>query len=314
MASNRIDADFSEETVGLALETFLSVLSFPRFRISIEPFSRGKERWLGADARMLHEMRGFAPFYMQFKRPSAYPDYSTSKIIKDRKSLISPDAASPRALFFGLRDKQKNHADYQHNVLFRWRNRLVKYGGSDAAYICPLFLERSAYRFHVHLAGMGRWWKFWERYPWDVEKVLINASGNKIAFDRIPVLAEHVSIPPHALVANSKHSYSFSETGGDLCFHSPEVLPDGARRLGDWLSDLSQGVLSGESLIYSDNAGQILADLLAEDDEIFPQSGEPQEQEDGISQWLKLGDHLRKTYAIEQFAFVVWNDDLPFLL
>ncbi len=312
MASNRIDADFSEETVGLALETFLSLLSFPRFRMSIEPFSRGKERWLGTDARMRHEIEGFAPFYMQFKRPSAYPDYSRSKIIRDRKSLISHDAASPRALFFGLRDKRNNQPDYQHNVLFRWRQRLVNYSGSDAAYICPLFLERAAYRFHVHLAGIRRWGKFWLQHPWDAGDVLINAGGNRIAFERIPVLAEHVSIPPHALVTSSKHRYSFSEEGHDLCFHSPEELPDGARRFGDWLGDLSQAALTEKSLIYTESAGQILTELLTMDDEIFPYPVEPTKKEDGITQWLNFGEHMSKTYAIEQFAFVVWKDEPPF--
>lgn len=207
MPSTRLNANFSEDTVGFALETFLSVLSFPRFRLSIEPFSKEKERWLGADARMLDAMRGFKPFYMQFKRPSAYPDYSKSKIIKDRKSSISSSAASPRSLFFKLREKKPHHTDYQHNILFRWRQRLVKYGGSDAVYICPLFLERSAYRFHIHMAAIGRRSRFWKYYPWDFEKILIHSGDSKIAFDRIPVLAEHVSIPPHALVTSTLTIY-----------------------------------------------------------------------------------------------------------
>lgn len=80
--SLRLDADFTEDTVGFALESFLSILSFPRLRFSIEPFSRGKERWLGADARLNGHMVGFKPFYMQFKRPSAYPDTSTACVVQ----------------------------------------------------------------------------------------------------------------------------------------------------------------------------------------------------------------------------------------
>ncbi|WDL98475.1 hypothetical protein [Alicyclobacillus sp. ALC3] len=87
MASKRIEADFSEDTVGFALESFLAVLSFPMYRFSIEHFTRSKERWLGADARLYSHVKSFKPFYMQFKKPSAYPDISTSKIIKDRKNL-----------------------------------------------------------------------------------------------------------------------------------------------------------------------------------------------------------------------------------
>jgi hypothetical protein len=70
--SLRLDADYTEDVVGFALESFLTLLSFPRHRFSIEPFSRAKERWLGADARLFsHRITGFRPFYMQFKRPSA---------------------------------------------------------------------------------------------------------------------------------------------------------------------------------------------------------------------------------------------------
>lgn len=311
MPSNRLDADFTEDTVGLALEAFLSVLSFPRFRISIEPFSRGKERWLGADARMLDEMKGFKPFYMQFKRPSAYPDHSKSKIIKERKSLISPSAASPRALFFELREKEPSHSDYQHNVLFRWRQRLVKYGGSDAAYICPLFLNRSAYRLHMHMAAMVRWWKFWRPHPWDLEKVLIHSGGTRIAFDRIPVLAEHVSIPPHALVTSAKHRYSFSESGRDLCFHSPLSLPDNTSRFSDWLSNLSEGVLSGESLITTNNVRPTLTNLLSDYEGAFSLPRELPDANSGLTAWLDWGHHLKSIYGIEQFAFVAWKDDVP---
>jgi hypothetical protein len=46
----RIDANYSEDVVGFALESFQTLLSFPRHRFSIEPFSRGKKRGLGADS------------------------------------------------------------------------------------------------------------------------------------------------------------------------------------------------------------------------------------------------------------------------
>lgn len=47
----RIDANYTEDVVGFALESFLTLLGFPRQRFTIEPFSRAEERWLGADAR-----------------------------------------------------------------------------------------------------------------------------------------------------------------------------------------------------------------------------------------------------------------------
>lgn len=62
MSSLRLDANFTEDTVGFALESFLSILSFPTLRFSIEPFSRAREHWLGADARLLGRVSGFRPF------------------------------------------------------------------------------------------------------------------------------------------------------------------------------------------------------------------------------------------------------------
>lgn len=47
-----LSPNYTEDTVGFALESFLSLLSFPRRKFSIEPFSRGRERWLGADAHL----------------------------------------------------------------------------------------------------------------------------------------------------------------------------------------------------------------------------------------------------------------------
>ena len=65
--SHRIDPDFTEEVVGMALDAFLATMCFPRQRFSIEPLSRSVERWLGADAVLTSGIRGFRPFYMTEK-------------------------------------------------------------------------------------------------------------------------------------------------------------------------------------------------------------------------------------------------------
>jgi hypothetical protein len=57
--SLRLDADFTEDTVGFAIEAFLMLLSFPRLRFTIEPFSRSKEQWLGADANCTIPLNGY---------------------------------------------------------------------------------------------------------------------------------------------------------------------------------------------------------------------------------------------------------------
>ena len=308
--SLRLDADFTEDTVGFALESFLSILSFPRLRFSIEPFSRGKERWLGADARLNGHMVGFKPFYMQFKRPSAYPDTSTAGIITDRKSLGLPVA--PRTLYFELRRKQPTHRDYQHNILYRLRKRLVQRGIGDAAYVCPLFLERSAYRFHVHMAGLRMWRCFWRVAPWEMEDILIHRPSGSLNFKAIPVIQEHISLPPHDKVTSAKHSYSFTEHGTDLCFHSPLSLPEEGRSLADFLTSIIGNPQSDGDFISPERAQSALRELF------FDRDGEdrggllpgdfPENSEDGIASWLHWGDFLKTEYQIEQFALVRWGD------
>jgi hypothetical protein len=308
--SYKIDADYTEDVVGFALESFLTLLSFPRHRFTIEPFSRAKERWLGADARLHSDIRGFRPFYMQFKRPAAYPDYSAAGIIKDRKALGLP--ASPQALYFALREKRDGQSDFQHNVLLRLRQRLRNKGLGDAAYVCPLFLDRSAYRFHLHWAGLWRWPRFWRFDPWDLEDVLLTNGGSPIRFDRVPVLAEHITIPPHDRVASARHRYSFTDTGTDLCFHSPQLVPDGATSLGKFLSTISTGFLDGGEKVRAETANEDLRSLIeasGELDQLDELTEVPKiAPDDPIGNWLAWGDHLRFKYDIDQYALVSWRE------
>lgn len=303
----RIDANFTEDTVGFALESFLSILSFPRLRFSIEPFSRSRERWLGADGRLHGGIRGFRPFYMQFKRPAAFPDFSNARVIQQRKSLGLP--VSPQSLFFQLRDKQPSHSEYQHNILLRLRQRLLKRNLGDAAYVCPLFLDRSAYRMHVHLAGLFRWPRFWRHDPWELEELLINHSGTTVSFDRIPVLAEHISIPPHDTISNAKHCYSFTDQGTDVCFHSPLGLPDSASTLGNFLAGVAKAFQADGGKIRIDDANNVLRELVASEElELLPNEKSFATHDDPIANWHNFGETLSTLYAIEQFAFVAWQD------
>ncbi len=309
----RIDANYAEDVVGFALESFLTLLSFPRHRFSIEPFSRSKERWLGADARLHRKIRGFRPFYMQFKRPAAYPDFSTSKIVSDRRKAGLTKA--PLALYFPLRQKRETHRDFQHNVLLRLRARLLGRGLGDAAYVCPLFLDRSAYRLNLHWSGLARWGRFWRNDPWEIEELLLTDGGRRIRFDRMPVFAEHISVPPHKAVTSASHRYSFTESGTDLCFHSPEALPGGSMDLATFLDKVSAGFLDGGEKLSPDGSDQLLNELIADvngDQKEAAQAFRP-EGEDPIGRWFDWGDHLRNEYEIEQFAVVRWEDEAHLL-
>lgn len=306
----RLDAEFTEETIATVIQLLLTLMSFPRQRFTVESFSGADERRLGADARLEgSKIRGFRPFYMQFKRPSAYPDNSRSKIVKQRKQRGM--IVSPRSLFFELRNKQPHHHNCQHNILRRLHVRLRKYNLGDAAYVCPLFLDRSAYTYHVHLAGIKMWNPFWRFRPWHLGPLQINQIGDKtIDFQQIPIFAEHISIPPHDYVKNTNHRYSFDESGKNLCFHSPATLPDEAITLGMYLNTIKRAFLSDEGKVTPNTAYQSLLDLSNTENSKEPALVEKTalDPEDPIGSWLFLGDFLRREHNIEQFAFISWND------
>lgn len=300
----RIDADYTEDVVGFALEAFLAVMSFPSYRFTIEPFARKKERWLGADARLHSRISGFRPFYMQFKRPSAYPDFSSAGFIKDRKKLKLD--VSPRALYFDLRAKQAHHYDFQHNILFRLRRRLRKRGIGEAAYVCPLFLDREAYRFNIHRAALSSWHL---TDPWVLEDIVVNDGSSNIHFNRIPVLAEHITVPPHVVVTSAKHRYSFTESGTDLCFHSPEALPEGAMNFTKFLSVVCEGFTEDGNKIQPNQANQELHELIQATETTVPDELNFEDKGgDSIGNWFTWGDHLLQQYGIHQYALVSWED------
>lgn len=298
-------SDFTEDTVALMIQVYLSLLTFPSLNFSIELFSRKAEHWLGADAKLLGRMRGFSPFYMQFKRPEAYRDQSLSRVIHDRKRLKL--TVAPRALFFPLRDKLPAHPDYQHNALY-WLNQYLQAGRlGAAAYVCPLFLDRTSYLLHMHVTGLRHWWRFWMGHPYDTHDVLIADGGKTIRFSDIPLLAEHVCIPPHAPVTSARHRYSFTEQGSEVCFHSPEQLPQTGMSLAAWLKDLYREFASDDRLVRPENAFDHLKRLLKKDTARLQFPDELFQGQDGIAAWLAWGDYLRHEYDIEQFAFVRWE-------
>lgn len=302
--SHLLQADYTEDNVAVALEMLLTTLSFPLHRFSIDVMSRKRERLLGADARLNGRLRGFRPFYMQFKRPSAYPDYSSSRIIVDRAALGL--SCAPHTLFFPLRDKKRGQREFQHNALLKLRRRLQSRGLGEAAYVCPLFLDHVLYRSAMHCSGLIHWFAFWRHRPWLLEDALIHDGGRTIAFDRIPILAEHVTIPPHTLVTDAKHHYSFDERGGQLCFHDPTPLPDGSSNLAKFLSQVAERFLGEGGTLQVDESDAVLSQLSAD---LY---GEPfaldDLGDDPIGRWYEWGFRLRRDFGIMQYAFIQWDE------
>lgn len=295
--------NYIEDAVSIAIGCQLALLSFPHFRYSIVPISRGRERWLGADAKLLSGKR-FLPFYMQFKRPFAHTVPSRAQIIKDRKNLSPMLSTAPRTLFFSLQNKQDHHKDFQHNVLYRLRKKLLAQNRGDAAYVCPLFLDRQRYFLLSHMAGIFQWAQHWPSRPYTRQKVNITtASSSTVTLPAIPVLSEHISIPPHALVTTAGHKYSFTESGNEVCFHCPKYLPEGSFVFQNWLNRLISTASSANNLTAltdrQRDLDEIVLAALGENQREFKIPREPS------LAWFAWGEHLYRHYAIEQYGVFV---------
>lgn len=311
-------ADFTEDLVGILLGMFIGIIDAPSQQFSIRPFSLNRERSLGADAQVRSRIESFRPFYMQFKRPSAYPADSKSRVITDRVGLGLPVA--PRTLFFELRRKGPKHHDYQHNVLFKLNQRLNKWAGSSAAYVCPLFLDVDKYECLIRSTAHCMHWLTSQPGPLRYNSVPISTAQNKLCFNGVPMFMHHVSIPPHELVTNEKHRYSFDGRGGYVCFHSPSHVSTEQRTLADFIREAAGDIVSDDGYIHSGSAREVLRGLLSPDS-----SGEmllqPEREtgltsdteiftgEDDIGCWLRFGDVLLTKYQIHQFAAVRWLGD-----
>ncbi len=306
MAGLKIMPDYTEDTVATVLDSFLAVAAFPRRRFSIELFSKDEERWLGADGVVSGAVAGFKPFYMQFKRPHGYPGRSRSRFVVERRALGLETA--PLTLFFELLPKKPQHRDLQHNVLFRLRRRCRRLG-SDAVYVCPLFLHRDAYRRFLHRSALLAWIRWWRGVPWAVGQVRVRHGGGLGLFDGIPLLRGHATIPPHASVQTHSHAYSFSDRGEDICFHSPERTSGEAATLDRWMSEIVAGAGDGRGMISPEAATEALRSLVSGDsgeDRLDVPSSLLQEPS-GIAGWQRFGSHLATAYDIQQYAVVQWR-------
>ncbi|GAA3927576.1 hypothetical protein GO495_05475 [Chitinophaga oryziterrae] len=294
--SNLIIPDFTEDIVGFMIQSILTITRFPRAPFALVPLSKKDEVIYGADALI----DSISPIYIQFKRSFAYPDNSTSSIIKDRKKLRVN--CSPRTLFFELRDKQPKHTDYQHNVLFNLKAKLDATGKGKAFYTAPLFLNRTAYLLAVHMSSLLSWrpWHWFMHDPfYEQTQNILDSTGN-MRFQNIPILKEHIVIPPHTIVTTHKHKYSYLETGGEICFHDPTYL-NNQSTLGQTIYDFLRfrdgqpttemmNLTESTSLLDSLQNGQL--------------GGTTDRQRSIIDRWLDFGEMLRIDFDIYQFMLL----------
>lgn len=300
--SNLITPDFTEDIVSFMIQSMLTISRFPMAPFALVPLSKKDEVIYGADALI----DSVSPIYIQFKRSLAYPETSTSSIIKDRKKLKAN--CFPRVLFFELRNKQPTHKDYQHNVLFDLKTKLDSAGKGTAFYTAPLFLNRTAYLLAVHMASLWSWrpWHWFMDDPFYYKNQNILTSTGGIRFHNIPILKEHIVIPPHTKVTTHKHKYSYLESGEEICFHDPTNL-DSQLTLGQTIYEFlrfSNGQPTTEMINLNESISLLssLQDLLI---------GETQlgRNNNTIDGWIEFGERLRKDYDIYQFMLLKLKND-----
>lgn len=214
--------EFIEEDFISAVETVLSTAVYPGSQIEISRISQDDERDLGYDG----VLTSIVPFYIQFKRSTFHTPQFSGKSARDRRRCGYP---STRGFFsFALhRDRTSRRYD-QHNKLFA----LAQAG--PAAYVAPLFYKK---------APLSRYKEYRVRYPWTYKSVRITPASlprTPIVFDRVRVLHETMTFPPHALVLDRKPSHQYTYTlGGEICFHSKPMPVDYPRRtLFDFVVDV----------------------------------------------------------------------------
>jgi hypothetical protein len=136
-----------------------------------------------------------------------------------------------------------------------------------------------------------------------LKDIFIHTGGS--SFSKIPTLREHISIPPHALVSDAKHRYSFTEYGTEICFHSPKAIEDGSRPLNKWLEPMYRNFKEKEGVISQDVAAKRLVILI---EAVGLKRLDELSSQHGIRGWLLLGDYLKREYQIEQYAFIRWHE------
>ena len=126
------------------------------------------------------------------------------------------------------------------------------------------------------------------------------------SFDSFPILAEHVTIPPHVTVTSPKHHYSFNEQGRDPCFHEPTVLPeDASTSLAKFMAREFERAQGWDGKVLIEESQGLLKELIA--DVYGDGANHDALGDDPIGRWYAFGTQLKRDFNIVQYAFVRWD-------
>ncbi len=229
MAKYHIQSNLSEKQIELDVSRYLGWISpngNPPFRLLDVD-----ESLTGADAQFDEVF----PLYIQFKKAnglepiSKIPTSNRKNRSKQEEIRIfrhNNGLDDTPTLYFQLRKKAKNAIDYQHNILMQYANT----GYSQAFYVAPLTLDKTTYNNSL-FNSVNRFLP----WPFRMKNIIIHQEKWVSYLGFVPFLREHISIIPHERVNTHNHFYSFSQTGTDIAWHSPELLSKEPQRLSDTL-------------------------------------------------------------------------------
>lgn len=213
------DSELSEDQVEADVASYLGYVTpiwSRRFRLlSVD------EQETGAD-RLFNR---FVPIYLQFKvsdglKPLAFnfsllsPNRPLQRIRSFRRNNgINTDPT----LYFRLRNIAKNARDFQHNILRSFHQPPRQF----AMYVAPLTLSIDEYNENLSASIFDRLFTI-DPFFYREERVFTDTVRNYLGI--VPFLRGHISIPPHETVTTSEHYYSYSKSGGNIAWHSGEIL------------------------------------------------------------------------------------------
>lgn len=271
------------------------------------------ENITGADKKFFDS--GFA-FFMQFKvsqglEPVGYAPLvvrkNRSKLHDIREFRDRMKLSNDPSLYFGLRKKAQHALDYQHNILLNFANK----SHSQAFYVAPLSLNKTDY-YNSLFNSVNRYLS----HPFDYRSKRIFQENWVSYLGHIPFLKEHISIVPHEHVDTHNHFYSYSTSGDDIAWHSPELLSEKPSRLSDVLVEninkcIYEGMISELEYIES-NVKLGAIESISDIEKIEPETEVMLEQIDGsidqlhpIERIQKRGRYIYKKYGIRLVLFLV---------